>query len=336
MWRCTLLCLLVLVLTIGCLTWPASAGTIRDDVDDSAYTKLATSYPSVGQFTWTSFPYQYSASGVLIAEDWVLTAGHVVDDANASLTFTLGGDSYSATSWIAYPGWSGNVSKGYDIGLVHLSQSVSVTPADRYRGTDSPLGKVGTSVGYGLTGTGLTGYDELSGLEKRAGQNVVDAWYLGPGKPGRTPTVFLSDFDNPSDPGDNYSGTADPLDLEYLIAPGDSGGGVFADYGQKEYLIGINSFIASVDGSTNSDYGDISGHTWVPFFNGWIDSIIGGSGGGHGGNGGGKPDKPPKGPKNKNSAGAASGGAVVPEPSTLWLLCIGGLFLAGCWRRRTK
>jgi S1-C subfamily serine protease len=336
MYRSRLLQLSVVLVIMACRSASVSAGTIRNDVGDSAYTALAAdpAYASVGQFTWTSYPFEYYASGVLIAENWVLTAGHVVDDTNASLTFNLGGVAYQAENWVAHPKWSGNVNKGFDIGLVHLSETPSVQPADRYTGSDSPLTTTGISVGYGLTGTGETGYVETSGFEKRAGENVIDEWYLGPGKPGRIPHVFLSDFDSGL-ASDNYSGSAEPEDLEYLIAPGDSGGGVFNEDG---LLIGIHSFTASVDGLTNSDYGDISGHIWVPFFNDWIDSVISGTGGGgDDGPGGGPPGGVPPGQAKKGNATLNLTGAPVPEPSTWLLLASGCICLFGArWRRRKR
>ena len=43
----------------------------------------------------------------------------------------------------------------------------------------------------------------------------IPSWYL------------VSDFDHPSNESMNRTGSAEPLDLEFLAAGGDSGGGVF-------------------------------------------------------------------------------------------------------------
>jgi secreted trypsin-like serine protease len=328
---------MVVVIAVGCLASPASAGTILHTVRDQDYLALGGSpaYASVGQIIGTDALGSFAGSGVLIAPNWVLTAAHVVDSAT-SLYFDFDGGSvanrFAAKRWVAYPSWDGNLNKGYDIGLVEfgvdLATKAKVSPAERYRGVDE-LGKIGTSVGFGTTGTGVTGWQNVSDfseLEKRAGNNYIDAWLRTPGKTSR---VFLSDFDNPApdgtfvDDGNNFGG-ADPLPLEYSTAPGDSGGGVFVD----GVLVGIHSFgWGRLDGNPNSDYDDVSGHTRVSAFNDWIDSIISGGGGG-------KP-KPPHGPKNTSDA-TALGGAAVPEPSTLWLLCIGGLCLVGWWRKRRR
>ncbi|MEE8452394.1 MAG: trypsin-like serine protease, partial [Thermoguttaceae bacterium] len=269
-----------------------------------------------------------------------LTAGHVVSD-TTSLSFGIGGEPYTAKSWISHPKWDGDLLKGYDIGLVELDAAVpGITPAERYTGSDE-LGEVGTSVGFGMTGTGLTGAVDFDG-EKRAGRNDIDVWLR---TPGRTPRVFMSDFDNPAGT-ENVWGSNEPLPLEYLIAPGDSGGGVFANFGGSELLIGIHSFGAAYDGVVDSDYGDISGHTRVSSFNKWIDKVLGGTDDGGGGNGGGKPDNGGGGGNGNGKGGgkpnsefvvslAGLTATPVPEPSTLAMLALCGLCLVGrCWRKR--
>ena len=70
------------------------------------------------------------------------------------------------------------------------------------------------------------------------------------------------------------SGSATPLELEGLIAGGDSGGGVFATVNGSQYLVGINSFVSYTDGSSDSDYGDISGCVSVSSYASWINGII--------------------------------------------------------------
>jgi len=327
--------LLMVLIAVGRLTSPASAGTIlHTGANPQAYLDLGASqvYASVGQIIGADALGSFAASGVLVAPSWVLTAAHVVDGAT-SLSFDfdgLGGQAsgFAAKRWVAHPNWDGNLGKGYDIGLVELVTAANVSPAVRYRGTGE-LGQIGTSVGFGKTGTGVTGWQDVgdfSELQKRAGNNYIDAWLRTPGK---TPRVFLSDFDNPPpdgtfvDDGNNFGG-AGPLPLEYSTAPGDSGGGVFID----GVLAGIHSFgWGRLDGNPNSDYDDVSGHTRVSAFNDWIDSVIAGGGGG-------KP-KPPRGPKN-TGAEVVLNGAPVPEPSTLWLLCIGGVCLFACWWRKRK
>jgi len=58
--------------------------------------------------------------------------------------------------------------------------------------------------------------------------------------------------------------------LEFLIANGDSGGGLFID----KKLAGINSCVMADDKSLNSNYNDWSGHTRVSLHKPWIDKMI--------------------------------------------------------------
>lgn len=301
---------------------PAWAVTIRTDRSDSLYQNLGNSaaYSSVGQVLSSDPTGSYAASAVLIAPNWALTAAHVTDGAT-TMSFSVGGKTYSATNWVTNPNWTGNLSAGYDLGLIHFGVNVAtdaaVTPATRYTGT-AELGKVGTAVGFGTTGTGATGYQGVSSfsqLKKRGAQNMIDSL--------PNTRYFMSDFDNP-DPKkqrrDNAMGSSTPLNLEGSIAPGDSGGGVFINIGGIDFLAGINSFISSRDGITNADYGDLSGHIRVSAFNSWIDSVLGGTTvslfGGSGGSSGG-------------TSLLAARSPSIPEPTAFAALSLMGLMLIG-------
>jgi hypothetical protein len=250
-----------LTLTVAFSTEQSVAGVIRHDRADADYRTLADGYQSVGMIRGSTGLSGYMGSGTLIADDWVLTAGHVVDAAQ-SMSFFIGGERYEAADWIAHPQWDGSLGKGYDIALVHLDRAVSgIDPAERYRGWGE-AGNIATAIGYGRSGDGATGASTGPGT-KRAGQNLIDGVDARSG--GR---ILTSDFDSPF-------GLTQPLDMEYLIAPGDSGGGLFVDSPLGPLLAGVHSFGAATDGTLNSDYGDLSGHTRVAAFNDWIDSIVG-------------------------------------------------------------
>jgi hypothetical protein len=175
-----------------------------------------------------------------------------------------------------------------DLGLVHLSQPITnVTPAQMDFST-SLLERLGTSVGYGRSGTGLTGMNTNPGT-KRAGQNVIDAqggmlMRMGDGSSldldGISPTVLFYDFDKPAESVLSSMGSTAPVALEYLIGNGDSGGGLFIDVGGVTKLVGVHSFLASLPDpldttGPNGDYGDLAGVVSVQSFGNWIYEVTG-------------------------------------------------------------
>ena len=292
----------------GCCPWHASAGTIRDDRDPQLYLDLAAQpqYASVGRIDSTTTNGELIGSGTLIAPQFVLTAGHMVDNLS-SLQFSLGGTNYTATHWIANPNWNGDLTAGYDLAVVELNTAVTgVAAAARYTGS-SELNSVGTFVGFGRTGTGLTGATTFDGLA-RAGTNVLDGLYAN------NPRILTADFDSPHGISASSQGSATPTNLEYMIAPGDSGGGLFINTPAGVELAGVNSFGAAFDGRFDASYGDISGDIRVSLFNSWIDQAI-------------------------NSLTAISGSdsttLAVPEPSSLLLACLAAIG-AGLGLRRHR
>jgi hypothetical protein len=279
------------------------AGVIRDDVNDSLYTSLAAQsvYDSVGFLRWNEGANGYIASGTLISPEWVLTAGHVVGGTDnygsgvSGMFFGLGSilseTGIAATEWTPYAGWSssnGDVWAGVDLGLVRLSQPITtVTPALLDFRTPL-LGLLGTNVGYGRSGIGSGGMSTPAGT-KRAGQNMIDArggmvTRMGSGTlldlDGISPTVLFQDFDNPANSVASLMGSVTPVAQEYLIASGDSGGGLFIDVGGVTKLAGVNSFLASLPypwdtTGAKADYGDLAGVVSVQSFENWIFTVTG-------------------------------------------------------------
>ena len=248
---------------------PVSAITIRADRADSQYTSLGndSKYKSVGYLSWSSG----TASAVLISPRWVLTAAHCVDT-SGTRSFLLGLNNYTDAQHFTMTGWTGDLNAGLDIGLIRLTSYVptlSAIPA--IRNSTNEIGLTGTSVGFGLTGTGSTGYGGSS-AQKRGATNIID---VNGSAVGASTNIILSDFDNPNLAGPNAFGDVAPTDLEGSVAPGDSGGGTFVDIDGKTYLAGIHSYITALfDGNTNASYSDGFGSTRVNTFNQWIDSNI--------------------------------------------------------------
>ena len=106
---------------------------------------------------------------------------------------------------------------GYDIGLIHLSTPVTgITPATIYTGL-SEYDAVGTSVGYGMKGTGLTGYQSADN-QKRAFQNVTDGWVTDPS------LILASDFDSPHSSALTFTATVRPCHWKAASLPATAAG----------------------------------------------------------------------------------------------------------------
>jgi len=256
-------------------TWfSADASTIIAPADnpaitDQMYRDAAQPYTSVGEVKGSGL----SGSGVLIGDRWVLTAGHVAMS-KVGGTFVIGGNTFTVTSATVHPSYSAS-GPLFDIGLLYLSSAVAgVDPAVMYDfgGPSSILGREATWAGYGLGGTGASGYAVPFAF--RAFTNVIDVLGDHPDYEGLPSSSFVSDFDRPGDPSKNAPGSdPNPTALEGNVAPGDSGGGIFVKEGGVNYLVGVSSYTGRLDtmptGSL-SRYGALSGGTNLELFHSWI------------------------------------------------------------------
>lgn len=272
---------LVASLLLVALSVPVSAGIIRHDTPDSWYTSFATdpAFSGVGLIFGDTVDSSYSCSGTVINKNWVLTAGHCVDEAK-SMSFYLPGDTgwrfYESDSWVAHENFSReSVFAGWDIGLMHFNTDFDVAPTSLYSG-NAELLSFSASAGFGVTGNGETGMTHID-YQRRAGTNIVDHIWS---EEGSGEQILWSDFDHPTDASYNLwdfpSFEFDNLAsvLEILVAPGDSGGGVFIEENGQIYLAGVHSFIADFRDYGIYGYGDAYGSTRVSSFGNWIGEKI--------------------------------------------------------------
>jgi autotransporter-associated beta strand protein len=265
----------------------AGAATLLDNVSESNY----TAYGAESQFASSGYVEVNGGStsfgsATLIAPDWVLTAAHAVTQDTtgyptypaADITFGLGATaSFPGPDKVAQvfvePGWTYNTSAGDDLALLELSTPITnVAPAVLYNASlGSELGQTASMVGYGRSGTGLTG--DTVGPGTRLGiTNNIDAfggsyalgWYTF----DDSSNILFTDFDQPNNPLASILGGTTPTSLEGSSAPGDSGGGLFLTVNGQTYLAGVTSFLGALPSnplSTNADghYGDYNGYTRI-------------------------------------------------------------------------
>lgn len=191
----------------------------------------------------------YSASCVLINPYYALTAAHVVQD---TLTQYVVNDGVVNVCLITAIHSDFNANKlGYnDIAILRLSKPIHLDFYPELFSQTDEVKKICSISGYGHTGTMSTGYNRSKDDgKKRAGSNIIHSIDKH--------LLICSSSDQPTS-------------LEFIICPGDSGGGLFID----KKLAGINSCVFAEDGKTDSDYGDTSGHTRVSLFKEWIEDSV--------------------------------------------------------------
>ncbi len=301
----------ITVLLCSCDTEPIEENTeyeewgFRHDRDSSLYVSLGSnsgSYSNTDLYPDFSsvgciYHEDYTASGVLINEKWVLTAAHnfITDTISPELypedlSFRIGSDYNNHVEEVFvvnifyHPAWIENLYKGdddgFDIALMELEEPVeSVEPATYYIGTNETVGSTIYMSGFGdyepYFDSGIWSY-------RRAWVNILDRVVGGLEAENEFEDetfypyggLIGFDFDSPNgenNPLDNDneilgSGNSDPipLDLEGTIVSGDSGGPCFAKIDGEWVIIGVCS------NSDTTSYGAIGIYTRVSSHKDWI------------------------------------------------------------------
>lgn len=237
------LCFIFLVLGIVC------GGTIDPNVSDEKYIEYGKKFNYVGKLCGS---YEdktlFCASAVVIRPNYIITAAHVVRGYK-TCTITIDEKDYKVTSIMWPKDFNEDTFGMNDIAIGFVEEGIKLDFYPPLYEADDELGKVCCISGYGLTGNFITGSKKFD-LKRRAGSNIVEdiQQELLICRPSR-----LSDHKRTS--------------LEFLIASGDSGGGLFID----GKLAGINSCVTGIGkNTTNSTYESESGHTRISVHRRWI------------------------------------------------------------------
>jgi len=276
-------------------------GIYRTDVPKSRYLALAQApqFDCVGTVV-NRADNKPLASCVLIDSRHVLSAAHVFIQSdtkeekikiNDSVTITVynpvnrhpgnaseysvsfNGEIYNCTALTIHHNYLDSATKGAcDLVLLALDRPVpGITPAVLNTKFDE-LHTVAVGVGYGASGPAYPADSVSMRGEKIGGENTIDT-LVGFVLAGR-PTVLESDFDNPSGAPLGELGSANPLPLEYTVAGGDSGGGLFRKKGSRWELIGVCSGMTTeIERIIKSGYyGSLMKWTRVASFVDWINT----------------------------------------------------------------
>jgi hypothetical protein len=251
--------LLAIIIFFLC-TGRASSGTRDPDTPDSQYVEFGKKFPWVMKIRAVvqkahrpvddpNTEIVHYASAVVIRPHWVLTAAHVVAHTENQSILRESGN-HALTKVLQHPEYKDELYGYHDLALCYSPKDFELefyTPLF----TDSDeLGKDATIAGFGWHGTFHTGGKQYDS-HKRAGSNKISALERN---------IMVC----------NASRGAERTGLEFLICPGDSGGGLFI--GNR--LAGINSFLMALDKKPDGTYTDEAAFTRVSLYADWVESEI--------------------------------------------------------------
>jgi hypothetical protein len=238
----------------------AMAGTIDPSTPDDRYVEFGRQFANVVRIRAKApcdnpecpvKEHEQFGSAVIIKPNWILTAAHVLKG-TSDATILRDDREYPLSHVVVHKDFDDGRFGHHDVAVAYSVKDFNAEFYPELYDAQDELGKSITFAGFGFPGTFATGYDYKRGDHKRrAGHNKIDA--TGECVLICTPTSGAGRFP-----------------LEFMITPGDSGGGMFI--GNK--LAGINSFLMAADKRADGSYGDESAFTRVSLYKDWVESQI--------------------------------------------------------------
>jgi hypothetical protein len=228
----------------------SEAGTIDPNTPDSKYTEYASGFPFIGKLIGKSLDDKpFIASAVAYSDDIFFTAAHVLDN-NKECYIQINNKIITMKDFIQHENYNTNVFGYNDISIGMLSNKIELSWYPSLYEDQNEMGQICSLSGFGMTGDFINGVTKSDSLQ-RAGSNRIDKIDRG---------LLIC----------NPSANRHKTSLEFLIASGDSGGGLFI--GNK--LAGIHSCVIADGRPSRSEYGTESGHTRVSDHHKWIKDSI--------------------------------------------------------------
>jgi len=236
-----------IALSLACVV--GFSGTIDPNTPDSKHIEYGSKFVYIAKVHGTTPDTKpYFGSGIAHQSNVIITAAHIVQDVGTCRA-TINSKTINVSKIIVHPNYKMDQFGYYDIAICILEDDIGLEWYPELYTNKNEVGKICSIAGYGATGNFLVGVNKLDD-KLRAGSNTIDSIDRGllvcsPSRTNRT-------------------------ELEYCIASGDSGGGLFI--GNK--LAGINSCVIHDKGMIKSAYGTFSGHTRISDHVEWITNTI--------------------------------------------------------------
>lgn len=238
----------ILYIIICLSTFYCFAGTVDQATPDHKYIEYGSQHqcvlPIMGVYN-DAINSVFKGSCVMIDEYHVLTAAHVISNVLIG-HIVYKNNIYTCEKIIVHPDWKHNKMGEHDIAICKLSTPIELDfYPELYANTDE-TNKICSIAGYGVTGNYNDNKEKIFDNICRAGSNTIDI---------AENYILLTSV---------HKGIK--TDLEFLIAIGDSGGGLFID----KKLAGIHSYVYADDKNPDSDFGDVGCHTRISKYIEWI------------------------------------------------------------------
>jgi hypothetical protein len=253
--------MLILFLCTILLSSNLIAGTIDPTIDDSKYVEYGKKFPNVVQVVAMKDGSPNIGSATVIKPNWAITSAHIVDGDNAVVFLITDEIASKASKVIIHKSFNKEKTRA-DVALIKLEKNMTFDSYPELYEDQNEIGLECSMSGYGKTGTFITGAIRVDGL-KRAGKNRISS------------ISKVSVYDKSTNNFLTFTGDMlicsskkgkSSTNLDFLIAGGDSGGGLFID----GKLAGINCCILFDDESGDADYGDDNGFMRISHYRDWI------------------------------------------------------------------